>query len=86
MAKHTNAPSTERTQSICMFSALYVPSIGGVEIASALHIAIGRRQALQAQGLAVAKRVRDICSWQQTAKRTLGACDRANMGTSRLAA
>ena len=51
-------------------------------IASALRIANSNRQVLQAQGLAAAKRVRNICSGQQTAKRTLGACVRANMNTS----
>lgn len=47
-------------------------------IANALRIASSNRQALQAQGSATAERVRDICSWQQTAKRTLEACKRAN--------
>ena len=47
-------------------------------IAAALRQAADDRPALQAQGHAAATRVREICSWQQTAKRTLKACKNAN--------
>lgn len=47
-------------------------------IAHALRRADDDRGALQAQGRAVAERVREICSWQQTAQRALDACERAN--------
>ena len=47
-------------------------------IANALRAAICNRATLQAQGEAAAHRVREICSWQQTAKRTLEACRNAN--------
>lgn len=48
-------------------------------IAAALRQAADNRLALQAQGRAAATRVREICSWQQTAKRTLQACEDANL-------
>lgn len=47
-------------------------------IAAALRQAADDRPALQAQGHAAATRVREICSWQQTAERTLKACEDAN--------
>lgn len=47
-------------------------------IAAALRQAANNRAALQAQGRAAATRVREICSWQQTAGRTLQACKNAN--------
>ena len=47
-------------------------------IAAALRQAADDRPALQAQGHAAATRVREICSWQQTAGRTLQACKNAN--------
>lgn len=47
-------------------------------IAAALRRAADNQLALQAQGRAAATRVREICSWQQTARRTLQACKNAN--------
>lgn len=47
-------------------------------IAAALRRAADNQLALQTQGRAAATRVREICSWQQTARRTLQACKNAN--------
>ena len=55
-----------------------IPSMQPDAIADALRRADDGRGALQAQGRAVAKRVREICSWRQTAQRTLEACRKAN--------
>lgn len=55
-----------------------IPSMQPDAIADALRRADDDRGALQAQGRAVAERVREICSWQQTAQRTLEACRKAN--------
>ena len=54
------------------------PSMQPDAIADALRRADDGRGALQAQGRAVAERVREICSWRQTAQRTLEACRKAN--------
>lgn len=43
-------------------------------IADALQNASSNRETLKAQGLAVGKRVREICSWKRTAELTLTAC------------
>lgn len=55
-----------------------IPSMQPDAIADALRRADDDRGALQAQGRAVAERVREICSWRQTAQRTLKACRKAN--------
>ncbi len=55
-----------------------IPSMQPDAIADALRRAGDDRGALQAQGRAVAERVREICSWRQTAQRTLEACRKAN--------
>ena len=55
-----------------------IPSMQPDAIADALRRADDGRGALQAQGRAVAERVREICSWRQTAQRTLEACRKAN--------
>lgn len=55
-----------------------IPSMQPDAIADALRRADDDRGALQAQGRAVAERVREICSWRQTAQRTLEACRKAN--------
>lgn len=55
-----------------------IPSMRPDAIADALRRADDDRGALQAQGRAVAERVREICSWRQTAQRTLEACRKAN--------
>lgn len=55
-----------------------IPSMRPDDIADALRRADDNRDTLQAQGRAVAERVRDICSWQQTAQHTLEACRKAN--------
>ena len=46
-------------------------------IADALQNASSNRETLKAQGLAVGKRVREICSWKRTAELTLAACKTA---------
>lgn len=46
-------------------------------IAQALASAAEGREGLAAQGRAVAGRVRELCSWQHTAKLTLAACEQA---------
>lgn len=46
-------------------------------IAAALSNAAANRESLAAQGRAVASRVRELCSWQHTAKLTLTACEQA---------
>ncbi len=45
-------------------------------IAAALVGAAANRDRLAAQGAAVAERVRELCSWQHTAKLTIEACER----------
>ena len=47
-------------------------------IAAALENAAGNREQLAEQGRNVAARVRQICSWDRTAKLTLAACEREN--------
>ncbi|WP_294359892.1 glycosyltransferase family 4 protein [uncultured Senegalimassilia sp.] len=46
-------------------------------IADALQNASNNREMLKAQGVAVGKRVREICSWKRTAELTLTACKSA---------
>ena len=46
-------------------------------IADALQNASNNRETLKAQGIAVGKRVREICSWKRTAELTLAACKAA---------
>ena len=46
-------------------------------IAAALTHAAADREKLAAQGRAVAGRVRELCSWQRTAKLTITACEQA---------
>lgn len=55
-----------------------IPSMEPDMIATALRWAAENPSALQEQGRAVGDRVRSICSWEQTAKRTLEACKWAN--------
>lgn len=52
-------------------------------IADALQNASSNREILKAQGVAVGKRVREICSWKRTAELTLAACKTAQDGKRR---
>lgn len=61
-------------------NASYGTIIGDMDpdsIADALQNASSNREMLKAQGMAVGKRVREICSWKRTAELTLTACKAA---------